>query len=109
MTRRILPTLFATLIAVLAIAPAAIADTPPAAAAVKAPTFHALRAAKAPAIDGDLSDDAWKDAEEITNFIQHDPDDGKPATQKTVVKVVYDNDAIYIGAMMYDTKKVTTL
>src|SRR5207248_11124627 len=45
----------------------------------------------------------------ITNFTQHDPDDGKPATQKTVIKIVYDNDAIYIGATMFDTKKVTTL
>jgi hypothetical protein len=73
------------------------------------PTFTATRAAKAPVIDADLSDEAWSSAQEITGFTQHDPDDGKPATQKTVVKVVYDNDAIYFGAMMYDTNPVTTL
>jgi len=89
--------------ALLAIfAPNVMADVP-------RPTFHASRVEKAPVIDGDLSDDAWKNAEEITGFTQHDPDDEKPATQKTVVKVVYDNDAIYVGAMMYDTNPVTTL
>jgi len=94
---------FITTTALLAIfAPPAIGDVP-------RPTFHATRVTKAPAIDGDLSDDAWKNAEEITGFTQHDPDDGKPATQKTVVKIVYDNDAIYVGAMMYDTNPVTTL
>jgi Domain of unknown function (DUF5916)/Carbohydrate family 9 binding domain-like len=83
----------------------------PALAGVPAPkpSFIATRVAKAPVIDGDLSDDAWKNAQEITAFTQHDPDDGKPPTQKTVVKVVYDNDAIYVGAMMYDTNPVTTL
>src|SRR5690349_9268077 len=94
---------FITTTALLAIfAPAAIGDVP-------RPTFHATRVTKAPAIDGDLSDDAWKNAEELTGFTQHDPDDEKPATQKTVVKIVYDNDAIYVGAMMYDTNPVTTL
>jgi hypothetical protein len=83
---------------------AAYADTPP-----PKPSFSATRVSKAPAIDGDLSDDAWKNAQEITGFTQHNPDDGKPATQKTVVKVVYDNDAIYFGAMMSDTNPVTTL
>ena len=72
------------------------------------PVYHALRAAKAPAIDGDLSDDAWKNAEEISDFTQHDPSEGKPATQKTVLKVVYTDEAIYFGVMMFDTRPVQT-
>ncbi|HEX3110758.1 MAG TPA: DUF5916 domain-containing protein [Thermoanaerobaculia bacterium] len=72
------------------------------------PVYHALRAAKAPAIDGDLSDDAWKNAEEISDFTQQDPNEGKPATQKTVVKVVYTDEAIYFGVMMFDTRPVQT-
>src|SRR4051794_8146858 len=71
------------------------------------PAFSATRVAKAPAIDGDLSDAAWQNVPEITSFTQHNPDDGKPATQKTVVKVVYDDHAIYFGAMLYDTNPVT--
>ena len=97
-----LRTTITTLAAAAIFALGAFADTP-----APRPTFSALRVAKAPVIDGDLSDDAWKNAPEISGFTQHDPDDGKPATQKTVVKVVYDNDAIYVGAMMYDTKPVT--
>lgn len=73
------------------------------------PRFETVRAATAPVIDGDLSDEAWQSAPEITGFTQHDPEDGKPATEKTVVKVVYDDNAIYFGARMDDSKPVTTL
>src|SRR6266480_6201292 len=79
------------------------------AAAPPALTVSAVRAAKAPAIDGDLSDEVWQKAPEITGFTQHDPDDGKPATQKTIVKVAYDDNAIYFAAKLEDTNPVTTL
>jgi hypothetical protein len=79
------------------------ADAPP------APTFRAVRATTPPAIDGNLDDPVWQAAPEITGFTQHDPDDGKPATQKTVIKVAYDEQAVYIGARMEDSKPVTTL
>jgi hypothetical protein len=72
------------------------------------PVYHALRVAKAPAIDGDLSDEVWKNAEEIGDFTQQDPSEGKPATQKTVLKVVYTAEAIYFGVMMFDTNRVST-
>ena len=77
------------------------------ATAVK-PVYHAARTAKAPVIDGDLSDDAWKGAEEISDFTQQDPNEGKPATQKTVVKIVYTDEAMYFGILMYDTNPVQT-
>lgn len=73
------------------------------------PVVRAVRAATPPAIDADLSDEVWKSAPEITDFVQHDPDDGKPATRKTVVKLAYDDQAIYIAARMEDSKPVTTL
>lgn len=72
-------------------------------------SFRAIRAEKAPVIDGDLGDPAWQNAPEITGFTQHDPNDGQPATQPTIVKVVYDDDAIYFGAWMQDSAKVTPL
>jgi len=71
-------------------------------------SVQAVRVAKPPAIDGDLSDAAWQNAPEITGFTQHDPNDGQPATQKTIVKIVYDDAAIYIGARMDDSRRVTT-
>jgi hypothetical protein len=73
------------------------------------PVFHAVRAAAAPAIDGDLSDAAWQSAPEMTGFTQRDPNEGQQATQQTRVKVVYTDEAIYFGAVMEDAGKVTPL
>ena len=73
----------------------------------RAAEFRAVRAVKAPAIDADLSDEVWQSAPEITGFIQHDPDDGKPASQATMVKVAYDDQAIYFAAKLDDRNKVT--
>ena len=55
-----------------------------------------------PVIDGILDDAAWKDAQIATGFIQNFPSFGSPASQKTIVKLLYDNSAIYIGACLYD-------
>ncbi len=55
-------------------------------------------------IDGKLDEVAWENAPIATNFIMFEPDNGKPIPEgkKTEIKVLYNNDAIYIGAMMYD-------
>jgi hypothetical protein len=73
------------------------------------PSYQAVRAAQAPALDGDLSDPAWQNAPEITGFTQRDPNEGQPATQQTRVKVVYDDEAIYFGLLMEDAGKPTPL
>jgi hypothetical protein len=40
---------------------------------------------------------------EATNFIMSQPDNGRPIPEnKTIVKVIYDNDAIYVAALLYD-------
>ena len=55
-------------------------------------------------IDGKLDEPIWQSAAIATDFIMFDPDNGKaiPENKRTEVKVLYDNDAIYIGAIMYD-------
>lgn len=73
-----------------------------------APDFQAIRATIPPAIDGRLDDEAWSAAASITGFTQRDPDEGKPATENTVVKVIYDDEAIYFGARLHDSGRVTT-
>ena len=57
-------------------------------------------------IDGKLDEAAWKNVPLATDFIMLEPDNGKaiPYEKRTEVKVVYNNDAIYIGAMMYDNE-----
>ena len=69
------------------------------------PVLHAVRVAVGPTIDGDLSDAAWQNAPEFTDFTQHDPDDGKPPTMPTSVRIVYDDHAIYFGAKMTDPQR----
>jgi hypothetical protein len=73
------------------------------------PAYKAVRAAKAPAIDGDLSDPVWESAPEITGFTQREPAEGQPATQQTRVRVVYDDQAIYFGLLMEDDHAATPL
>lgn len=69
------------------------------------PVLRAVRVAVGPTIDGDLSDAAWQNAPEFTGFTQHDPDDGKPPTMATSVRIVYDEHAIYFGAKMTDPQR----
>ncbi len=69
---------------------------------------RAVRFGTAPAIDGQLNEDVWLHASEIAAFTQRDPNEGQPATEKTVVRLGYDDDALYVGAEM-ESEKVTPL
>jgi hypothetical protein len=53
-------------------------------------------------IDGNLDDEAWKDAPIATDFIEHRPNPGAPEKNKSVVKILYDNQAIYIAGYMHE-------
>ncbi|HKI44060.1 MAG TPA: DUF5916 domain-containing protein [Balneolales bacterium] len=53
-------------------------------------------------VDGLLNEPAWETAPPIRNFKERDPNEGTKPSEKTVVRVLYDNNAIYIGARMYD-------
>ena len=53
-------------------------------------------------LDGRLDESAWVAVAPATAFVQQDPHEGQPATQRTEMRFLYDNDALYIGARMYD-------
>src|ERR1035437_9888950 len=53
-------------------------------------------------IDGKLDEAAWDAAPAITDFRQYDPDEGAPASEKTEVHILIDDDAIYVGWRLYD-------
>lgn len=55
-------------------------------------------------IDGELNESVWKEAQIATNFVMFEPDNGKPISEnkKTEVKILYDNDGIYVGAKLFD-------
>lgn len=62
------------------------------------------RAIEAPKIDGILDDQVWANAQEATDFIQFRPNINVKENEdnKTVVKLSYDNSALYIAAFLYD-------
>ncbi|SJZ65356.1 DUF5916 domain-containing protein [Sediminibacterium ginsengisoli] len=64
----------------------------------------AVRTTKKIVIDGDLKDEAWKEAPKATSFVEWRPAYGKIELDKnrTEVYVLYDNDAIYVGGFCHE-------
>jgi hypothetical protein len=61
-----------------------------------------VRAATPPIIDGVLDEDVWELAARVEDFHEIQPTEYAPAGERTVVYLLYDKDAIYIGARLYD-------
>lgn len=55
-----------------------------------------------PVIDANLNDEVWNSSYVANDFIQVQPYNGKSSTQKTEVRIVYDDVAVYFGLRMYD-------
>jgi hypothetical protein len=75
------------------------------------PTMRATRISTPIEMDGVLDEAAWQLAEPIDEFIQAKPETGYPATERTEVRVIYDDKNIYVGAICFDSeprKAVTT-
>ncbi len=62
----------------------------------------AVRATGPIQIDGILSDEEWAGAPVATDFVQGNPDEGMPATYRTEVRVLHDDEFLYFGAMAHD-------
>jgi len=58
-------------------------------------------------IDGKLDEPFWNTAQAATDFIMFQPDNGKPEleNEKTIVRVAYDNEGIYIGAELRQNRE----
>lgn len=72
----------------------------------KAGVGSEVRAARAPQeilLDGVLAESGWATAAPVSEFTQREPDEGAPATERTEVRVLYDDNALYIGVRLYDT------
>jgi len=62
-------------------------------------------------IDGKLNETAWKTAPIADGFVMFKPDNGKiiDSTKRTDVHILYDNEAIYIAATLYDNEPAKIL
>src|SRR5206468_4937664 len=71
--------------------------------AVTLPQIKATRAVKPPKIDGHLDDPAWPAAPVSESFTQHYPDEGAPPTERTFVRVLYDDRNLYVAVDCWQT------
>jgi len=65
-------------------------------------SLTAVKATGTPKVDGNLDDAAWQNVPIATDFIQSSPNPGVTSSLKTEVKILYDNNAVYVGAYLYD-------
>ena len=54
-------------------------------------------------LDGRLTEAGWQSVTPATDFRQMDPHEGQPSSQRTEVRFLFDDEALYIGARMYDS------
>lgn len=66
------------------------------------PTLAATRRTHPIKLNGILDDPDWALAAVATHFTQRFPDPGKAATYDTEVRILYDDEAVYVGARMFD-------
>jgi hypothetical protein len=64
----------------------------------------AARVAEGPTAENWRDPSVWGEAQVISNFIQSEPVEGSPASERTEVRVAFDDEAIYVGAWLYDSE-----
>ena len=67
------------------------------------PTAAAQLVDAAPLIDGRLNEDVWQRGTLLTGFLQREPFEGEPASERTELRILYDRSALYIGAWLFDS------
>ena len=82
----------------------ALVASSPSGAAAQGSTVKTARAVRvsgpAPRIDGALDDPAWAQARTISDFVQKIPVEGAVPSVATEVRLLYDDDALYVGARL---------
>ncbi|MGH9349415.1 MAG: hypothetical protein ACRD26_19365, partial [Vicinamibacterales bacterium] len=56
-----------------------------------------------PVVDGRVDDDVWAHGEPFSNFIQQDPNEGEPATERTEIRFLLDQHTLYIAVVCFDS------
>ncbi len=93
-----------SLAAAIALASSATAQEVSTTPVVAQKQVRAVRVDTPPVIDGRMDDAVWQQAEPITDFHQIRPGNQTEPSERTEVYVVYDDDAMYIAARMYDSE-----
>ncbi|MBI2822270.1 MAG: carbohydrate binding family 9 domain-containing protein [Acidobacteria bacterium] len=104
---RIRPSLWLALLFVTALAAPAAAQQrrqEPSPGSPQKKTVTALSTDAPIRLDGVLDEPIWQQAELATDFVQREPHQGAPASERTEVRIVYDKRAIYFGMSAYDSE-----
>ncbi|HUF26592.1 MAG TPA: DUF5916 domain-containing protein [Gemmatimonadaceae bacterium] len=67
-----------------------------------APAATAVRTNSPPRIDGRLDEPAWEAAFALSGFVQREPLERSPASERTEIRVLYDDAALYVAAWLHD-------
>jgi hypothetical protein len=89
--------IFITLLLLLTLSPVIFGQDP------EKKQYTATQITIPPVINGILDDDAWKSGSWAGDFIQNQPYSGRPETQKTVFKILFDENNLYVAIKSFDT------
>ena len=67
-------------------------------------TATAVEVTESPTVDGRLDEAVWRQAGAMTGFTQRVPFDGQPASESTEVRVIFDDQALYVGVWAFDSQ-----
>ena len=76
----------------------------PAVSQMAPPAAVATRVTTAPRIDGVLDDAMWAAVPVISDFVQREPVDGAPPSERTEVRIAYDEGHLYFGFVLHDSQ-----
>ena len=92
-------------ISVLVLAAAALTSTGWAQRATEdLPEVRSSRIDEAPKLDGLVDEDLWSEIEPATGFVQQNPDEGAPSTERTEIRIAFDDSNLYFGIICFDSQ-----
>ena len=65
------------------------------------PVVTAARVVGTIRVDGVLDEAAWTNARPATEFFQVDPEEGQPGSEATEARILFDDEAIYVGVRLH--------
>ena len=86
--------------------PAIVAPTRDPSANANKPHVTALRLepGETISVDGRLNEGLWQRAMPASDFVQQEPNNGSPATERTEVRIVYSKTSLYMGVTCFDSE-----
>src|SRR4030095_15984099 len=66
--------------------------------------LHPIKTTERITVDGRIDETVWEKAAVADGFIQNEPDEGRPATEQTTIRVLYDRDNLYFAISAKDSE-----